>query len=155
MMPEAIMLNSLKVAAASAFLLLLPALAADLDPKNVIIKQPEQLTWRGQPGATQQTVLFGDPNKEGSLYGILIKWAPHTGSRPHTHPNDRFIYVISGTWWKGEGPKYDADSMVPIKAGGVLTDVGKGIHYDAARDEPVTLEIVGIGPATTTNAEIK
>jgi hypothetical protein len=149
------MLNSLKVAAASAFLLLLPALAADLDPKNVIIKQPDQLNWRGQPGGTQQTVLFGDPNKEGSLYGILIKWAPHTGSRPHTHPNDRFIYVISGTWWKGEGPKYDADSMVPIKAGGVLTDVGKGIHYDAARDEPVTLEIVGIGPATTTNAEIK
>jgi hypothetical protein len=45
--------------------------------------------------------------------------------------------------------------MVPIKAGGVITDVGKGIHYDAARDEPVTLEIVGIGPATTTNAEIK
>ena len=149
------MLNSLKIAATAALICFLPALAGELDPNMVAFKLPEQLNWRGAAGGTQQAVIFGDPNKEGSLYGIVIKWAPHTGSRPHSHPNDRFIYVISGTWWKGTGAKYDADSMVPMKAGSVITDIGKGIHYDGARDEPVVLEIVGIGPATTTNAEQK
>ena len=148
------MLKSLKIAAAAALFYFLPVQAGDLDPKALQFKLPDQIKFTGNEGGTQQSVLFGDPTKEG-IYGILIKWAPHTGSRPHFHPNDRFIYVISGTWWKGSGPKYDADAMVPMKAGTVVTDLAKGIHYDGARDEPVVLEIVGIGPATTTNAEQK
>src|SRR5260370_1885388 len=144
--------NSIKIAATAALLCFLPALAGELDSNAVLFKLPDQLNWRGTAGGTQQAVIFGDPNKEGSIYGVVIKWAPHTGSRPHFHPNDRFIYVISGTWWKGTGPKYDPDSMVPMKAGSVVTDLGKGIHYDGARDEPAVLEIVGIGPAASTNA---
>src|SRR5215475_13346806 len=122
MMPEDIMLTPVKIAVTAALLCFIPAVAGELNPKDVIFKLPEQLNWRGQPNGTQQAVIFGDPNKEGSLYGIVIKWAPHTGSRPHTHPNDRFIYVISGTRWKGSGPKYDPDSRVPIKASSVVTD---------------------------------
>lgn len=149
------MLNSLKLAATAALICFLPALAGELDPKALTFKSNDQLTWTGRPGGTQQAVLFGDPNKEGSLYGIMIKWAPNTGSRPHFHPNDRFIYVISGTWWVGTGAKYDADSMTAMKAGTSVTHFGKGIHYDGAKDEQATLEIVGIGPATSTNAEQK
>ena len=148
------MLKSLKVAAAAALFCLSPVQAGDLDPKALQFKNADQIKFTGNPGGTQQSVLFGDPTKEG-LYGILIKWAPHTGSRPHFHPNDRFIYVISGTWWVGTGPKYDADNMTAMKAGTFVTHTGKGIHYDGAKDEPAVLEIVGMGPATSTNAEQK
>jgi hypothetical protein len=58
------------------------------------------------PAGNQQAVLFGDPSKPG-LYGVMTKWlAGNHFSRPHFHPNDRYITVLSGTWWvgSGEGP---------------------------------------------------
>jgi hypothetical protein len=74
-------------------------------------------------------------------------------SRPHWHPHDRFITVISGTWWVGSGDKFDPDNTVPLAAGSFVTHFGKQIHYDGAKDEEAVLEIVGMGPATATDAE--
>jgi long-subunit fatty acid transport protein len=76
-------------------------------------------------------------------------------SRPHFHPNDRYVTVISGTWWVGTGTKYDPDSTVPLKAGSFVVHAGKQIHYDGAKDEECVLEIVGMGPANSTSAEKK
>jgi hypothetical protein len=76
-------------------------------------------------------------------------------SRPHFHQNDRYIYVISGTWWVGTGTKYDPDSTVPMSPGTYVTHYAKGIHYDGAKDADCVIEIVGMGPATSTPAEVK
>ena len=45
--------------------------------------------------------------------------------------------------------------FVPVPAGSYVTHFGKQIHWDGAKDEEVVLEIVGEGPATSTNAEAK
>ena len=129
--------------------------AADLNPTAVIVKLPTNIQWTGSPtSGAQSAILMGDPSKPG-LYIQLTKWHPHNMSHPHFHPNDRYITVISGTWWKGTGTKYDPDSTVPIPAGSFVTDVANGIHYDGAKDEEVVLEIVGMGPATATPSEVK
>ena len=128
--------------------------AAPPDPKVLAFTLPDKIQWTGNPGGAKQAVVAGDPTKEG-LYVVLTKWTPHHMSRPHFHPNDRYIYVISGTWWVGTGTKYDPDSTTPIPAGSFVTHYGKQIHYDGAKDEEVTLEIVGMGPATSTPAETK
>jgi hypothetical protein len=118
------------------------------DPKALTFKLPAEIKWSA--GTTsQQAVLVGDPAKEG-LYVVLTKWLPHNNSRPHFHPNDRFITVISGTWWVGTGSKYDPEGMKPIPAGSFVTHFGKQVHYDGARDGEVILQIVGMGPATST-----
>ena len=72
---------------------------------------------------------------------------------PHSHPNDRFITVISGTWWVGTGPNYDPASTKAIPAGSFVTHFGKQVHYDGAKDVETILRIVGEGPATSTRAE--
>jgi hypothetical protein len=102
----------------------------------------------------QQAVLVGDPAKPG-FYAVMVKWLPGHMSRPHFHPNDRFITVLSGTWWMGSGPRFDPDSTVPAPAGSFVTHYGKGIHYDGAKDEPAVLLIVGEGPGTSTPAEAR
>jgi hypothetical protein len=141
--------------AAAIFLSLGSDASADINPSAVVVKLPANIQWSGSPtSGAQSAVLLGDPSKPG-LYIQFTKWHPHNMSRPHFHPNDRYITVISGTWWKGTGTKYDPDSTVPIPAGSFVTDVGKGIHYDGAKDEEVVLEIVGMGPATSTSAEEK
>jgi hypothetical protein len=128
-------------------------LAADLDPKAITIQLPNQIKWTKGNGA-ETAVLVGDPSKPG-LYVVLQKWLPHNNSRPHFHPNDRYITVLSGTWWVNTGAKYDPDGFKPVPAGSFVVHAGKEIHYDGARDEPCVLQIVGMGPATSTPAEVK
>jgi hypothetical protein len=76
-------------------------------------------------------------------------------SRPHYHQFDRYIYVISGTWWVGTGTKFDPSTTVGMPPGSFVTHYAKGIHWDGAKDADCVIEIVGMGPATTTNAEVK
>ena len=130
------------------------ARAIDLDSTAVTYKLPNQITWTGDPSVAETAVLQGDPTKPG-LYIELVKWHPHHMSHPHFHPNDRYITVLSGTWWVGTGTKYDPDHTVPMPPGSYVTDLAKGIHYDGAKDEDAVIEIVGEGPATMTPAEVK
>jgi hypothetical protein len=130
-------------------------MSADVDPKALVLKLPKDIKWVENTAAgSAQAILFGDPSKPG-IYGVLTKWHAGHMSRPHFHPNDRFITVISGTWWCGTGSKYDPASTIPVPAGSFVTHVGKQIHYDGAKDGDVVLQIVGEGPATSTAAEVK
>jgi quercetin dioxygenase-like cupin family protein len=81
---------------------------------------------------------------------IRNRFGPNTFSRPHFHPNDRIIVVISGTWWVGTGDKFDPDSTKPMPAGSVVVHYAGKVHYDGAKDEPCEIIIYGLGPATST-----
>jgi hypothetical protein len=134
--------------------LLAPAKAADLNPAALIYKLPSQMDWHHEPSGAETVVLQGDPTKPG-LYIMLVKWTAHRMSHPHFHPNDRFITVLSGTWWVGTGTKFAPDTTVPLPAGTFVTHFAKQVHYDGAKDGDAVLEIVGEGPATQTPAEEK
>jgi len=129
--------------------------AAELDPAAVVFKLPDQINWKENSTAgNANAVLYGDPSKPG-LYLVLVRWHAGHMSHPHFHPNDRFITVISGTWWVGSGTKFDPEATVPMPAGSFVTHFGKQVHYDGAKEGDTVLEIVGEGPATSTPAEQK
>jgi quercetin dioxygenase-like cupin family protein len=132
--------------AAIAFLLI-PGRAAEPDPKAITYTLPDKIQWN--KGANQDNaILQGDPSKPG-LYVQLTKWHPGNMSRPHSHPNDRYITVLSGTWWMGTGPNYDPASTFPVKAGTYIVHHANELHYDGAKDEEAVLLIVGMGPANS------
>jgi hypothetical protein len=146
-----------RLAMAALSLCLLPggkAGAAELNPAAVLYKLPDQIAWKVNPNGADNAVLYGDPAKPG-LYIVLVRWHAGHMSHPHFHPNDRFIAVISGTWWVGTGTKFDPDSTVPMPAGSFVTHFGKQVHYDGAKDGDTVIEVVGEGPATATPAEEK
>jgi len=119
------------------------------DPKVLAFTLPDQIEWKGDPKSGPLSVLlWGDPDKPGP-YAVLVKWPPHQMSQPHTHPYDRHVIVISGTWWVGTGKVFDPDKTFPIPAGSIVTHFAGEPHFDGAKDEPAVLEIVGQGPATT------
>ena len=138
----------------AAFVWLAAGQAADLNPAAISIKPPADIKWTTNANGNSQAILFGDPSKPG-LYVVLTKWAPHSMSRPHSHPNDRYITVLSGTWWVGTGNTYDPDKTVAVKAGSFVIHYGKELHYDGAKDEETVLQIVGMGPANSTAAGTK
>jgi hypothetical protein len=131
--------------------------AAELNPAAVAYKLPDQIPWSAPDARGVQTaVVTGDPSKPG-FYAVYTKWLKGNHfSRPHFHPNDRFIAVLQGTWWVGTGPKFDPEHLTtPMPAGSFVTHFGKQVHWDGAKDEDTVLLIMGEGPATATSAEEK
>ena len=130
--------------------------AAELNPAAVIYKLPEQIPWGPVNAAgAQSAVVVGDPAKPG-FYMVYNKWTKGNHfSRPHFHPNDRYIVVLQGTWWVGSGPKFDPANTTPMPAGSFVTHFAKQVHWDGAKDEDTILLIMGEGPATSTAAEEK
>src|ERR1700704_3679304 len=76
--------------------------AAEPDPKVMKYTLPANIKWTTSASGNSTAILAGDPSKPG-LYVVLTKWSPGHMSRPHFHPNDRFVHVVSGTWWVGWG----------------------------------------------------
>ncbi len=156
------------VAALLGFLLVGPALAGTLandtdslthsgpvttsiplpDPTHIPIVFGKDIKWKNGEG---QSLLFGDPNKPG-IYGVLIKWLPGHNSKPHFHSTDRYIYVVSGTWWVSASTTYDKSKMYPVPAGSFVTDLANTVHWDGAKEStgPCLLMLVGEGPMHTT-----
>ena len=130
--------------------------AAELNPAAVIYKLPDQIPWGPVNAAGAQTaVVVGDPAKPG-FYMVYNRWTKGNHfSRPHFHPNDRYIVVLQGTWWVGSGPKFDPANTSAMPAGSFVTHFAKQVHWDGAKDEDTILLIMGEGPATSTAAEEK
>ena len=82
----------------AAVFLIGSAHAVELDPKAVVYTLPENVKWVvNERAGNAQAVIAGDPSKPG-LYVVLTKWLKGNHfSRPHFHPNDRFITVVKGT----------------------------------------------------------
>ena len=126
-----------------------------IDPTIASFIEPKDIKWvPNAAGTAESAVLYGDPTKPG-LYITRNKWKAGNMSRPHFHPNDRLIVVLSGTWWVGTGDVFDPNNTVPMRAGTYVTHYAKKIHYDGAKDEDTIIQIHGIGPAASTPAERK
>lgn len=117
---------------------------------TITIVPQEQLEWKDYPGlpGIKFVVVTGNP-REAGFYTIRAKFAPGTMSRPHWHPEARYITVLKGTWWAGTGEKFDPNATTPVPAGGFAIHTPGKVHYDGAKDEEVIVQISGIGPSAT------
>ena len=136
--------------AALLLLVMSGTLSAATREETISVVDVDKLQWKDYPGVpgVTFTVVDGDPSKSG-IYTIRAKFAPHTMSQPHWHPETRYVTVIKGTWWTGAGPKFDPGNTVPVRTGGFAVHTPKEIHYDGAKDEEVIVQISGVGPSGT------
>jgi quercetin dioxygenase-like cupin family protein len=128
-----------------------------LDPAALKALIPADIQWKpaaGLPG-TDTAVLVGDPTKPG-FYVVLNRFHPGNFSHPHYHPNDRYVMVVSGTWWVATGLKWDPEHVtVPMKAGTFVVHAARHVHYDGARtgSGDAVVMIFGQGPGTRTDCD--
>lgn len=145
-------MKSIQVIACAVAILLGYASAANADTESetITITRTDNLEWRDYPGlpGVKFVVIAGNP-REAGIYVIRAKFAPHTMSKPHSHPEARYVTVLKGTWWAGVGEKFDPDSTTPVPAGGFAVHTPGRVHYDGAKDEEVIVQIMGMGPSAT------
>jgi quercetin dioxygenase-like cupin family protein len=123
------------------------------DPSAATVLLPDQIPWRDH-GTFKLANLAGDSDRPGLFVQMLKLLKGADFSRPHVHPVPVFTYVLSGTWWVGTGNKFDpANLTVPMKPGTFVTHFGNRTHWDGAKDEDVTLLLIGEGPVTTARVD--
>jgi hypothetical protein len=143
-------IHFLQPTALIAALLAASAIAAEPDTATMSATKADQIQWQdyaAMPGI-KVAVVSGNPREAGP-YTIRVWFSPHAMSRPHWHPETRYVTVLKGTWWAGSGEKFDPDSTAPMPAGSFVVHHPKKIHYDGAKDEETIVQISGIGPSAT------
>jgi hypothetical protein len=112
----------------------------------------DKLTWRATEGNTlgvETAVVEGDPSKPG--YYLTINHFPAgVMSRPHYHPDERYVIVLRGTWHTDEGKEFRPAQTLPLKPGDFMRHPKEGPHYDGALNEDTWVAISGYGPTKAT-----
>lgn len=93
-------------------------------------------------------VMQGDPSK-AAIYTIRLEFPDGYVIKPHYHPTDEHITVISGTFLVGMGDSVDFKSGMTVPAGGFVTAPAQGHHFASARGVTV-VQVHGMGPFAIT-----
>lgn len=68
---------------------------------------------------------------------------------PHTHPDDRTLTVLSGSWYEGFGDKLDPSNAKLLPLDGFTTIPGNAVHFDIVGSAGAVLQVTGNGPSGT------
>ena len=112
----------------------------------------DKLAWRPTEGNTlgvETAVVEGDPSKPG-FYLTINHFPKGVMSRPHYHPDERYVLVLRGTWHTDEGKEFRPTQTLPLKPGDFMRHPKDGPHYDGALDEDTWVAISGYGPTKAT-----
>lgn len=109
-------------------------------------KLPSEIPWV-QRGATASLTLYGDASKPGGIYVSLLRRPFDNWAAPHSHPSERYVVVLEGTFLAGTGPVQDRNRVDALKAGTVVSETPNRMHYDGVGQDGVTLLFIGMAPS--------
>lgn len=135
------------IAATIALVILFPvSVAAQGTPASGLMLTPSQLKWKPNPrvAGLESVNIVGDATQPGP-YIQRVRFPAGQIVQAHSHPDDRTYTVISGTWYVGWGPKYDASKLSALPAGSFYTEPADVPHFITTRED-VVVQISGTGP---------
>ena len=122
-------------------------------PKNWFAVLPDQRKWeKPDTYGRQRSILFGDPTKPG-MYGMFVKWPPNATAKAHSHPDERYGFVVSGVFYHGRGDKFQTATLERRPEGTLFSEPAGVAHFGATKGEGTILYFVGIGPDRTDEIE--
>jgi quercetin dioxygenase-like cupin family protein len=93
-------------------------------------------------------VLQGDPSASGE-YTVRLELPAGYVIKPHFHPTDENVTVLSGSFLVGMGDSVDAAQGMVLGAGGFITAPAQAHHFAEARRKTV-VQVHGMGPFAIT-----
>ncbi len=144
----------LSAAAAAVTIVAAVAWATSLDErskKEIVGITADEVRWFTPPYYTdgrQRAHLFGDSSKGGTW---IDRVRIPGGARvlAHTHPQVELVTVIEGTWYLGEGAKFDSAKLKGYPAGSFIVIPAGVPHFVAAKEGTVVVQPSGTGKFQT------
>src|SRR5512133_307608 len=128
---------------------------AERSRKEIVGLTPNQVRWFAPPyynDGRQRAQLFGDSSHD-SAWIDRVKIPGGARVLAHTHPHDELVTVIEGTWYLGEGAKFDAAKLKGYPQGSFIV-IPAGIpHFVAAKEGKVVVQLCGTGKFSTSYLE--
>ena len=128
---------------------------AETNKKEIVAITPSQVRWFTPPYYTdgrQRAHLLGDSNQEGAwIDRAKISAGKHVLA--HTHPQDEPVTVIEGTWYLGEGTKFNSAKLKAYPAGSFILIPAGVPHFVATTEDDVIIQLSGNGKFQTDYVE--
>lgn len=115
-----------------------------------VVQRPETIEWGPCPpgplagDGCRMAVLEGDPKTE-QLFTIRIRTTEPFVLPPHTHPGNERVTVLAGALNVGFGDTVDKAASSRFEAGDYYVNRAGAVHF-VWSDEPMTIQLTGIGP---------
>lgn len=111
---------------------------------------PSDLKWQASPAikGAESVWVIGAADRKG-IYAQRVRLAQGAMISPHTHTDERFSVVLSGTIYVGFGTEFDESQVVAIPTGGVYIAPAGVPHYVWAKDGVAEYQESGVGPTST------
>jgi quercetin dioxygenase-like cupin family protein len=113
--------------------------------KRIAGISPEQVKWftpAYYKDGRQRAQLFGDSSKKGAWVD-RVKIPAGMRVLAHTHPQDELVTVIEGTWYLGEGERFDSARLKGYPAGSFIVIPAGTPHFVATKDVAVIVQLSG------------
>lgn len=91
--------------------------------------------------------IYGDPAKPGP-YAFRVRAQAGHSLPPHTHPDERTVTVLSGTYWSGVGDTFDEARLEVFPAGSFYVIPAGVPHFSAVLGGEVQFQEAGVGPSS-------
>lgn len=138
--------------ALSAFAIASPAAAKHRAAPVKANAAPAELKWMegapGLPGGAQMAVVKGDPAKKGP-FTIRLKMPANYAVRPHWHPTDEHLTLVSGKLVYGMSDELDRAGGDALAEGASVTMKAKQHHWVFTGDG-AEVEVSAMGPFAIT-----
>jgi quercetin dioxygenase-like cupin family protein len=119
--------------------------------REVVGLTPEQVRWftpSYYKDGRQRAQLYGDSG-QGGAWIDRVKIPGGGRVLAHTHPHDELVTVIEGTWYLGEGSRFEQSKLKGYPAGSFIVVPAGVPHFVAAKDGPVIVQLSGNGKFAT------
>ena len=127
----------------------------DPTTKAILALTPDKIRWFTPSYYTdgrQRAQLFGN-SSEGGNWIDRVKIPAGGRALAHTHPQDELVTVIEGTWYIGEGAKFDAARLIGYPPGSFIVIPAGVAHFVAAKESTAVVQLSGSAKFQTTYLE--
>jgi len=128
---------------------------ADTKKKEIIAFTPLQVRWFTPSYYTdgrERAQLLGD-SSQGGVWVDRVKIHANRRVLAHTHPENELVTVIEGTWYLGEGTKFNPTNLKRYPAGSFIVIPAGVPHFVATRESSVIVQLNGNGKFRTDYVE--
>ena len=119
----------------------------DKTKKEIVGLTPKQVEWftpSYYQDGRQRAQLLGD-SSHGGAWVDRVKIPSGGRVFAHTHSHDEMVTVIEGTWYLGEGERFDPAKLKGYPAGSFIVIPAGVPHFLAAKDGAVIVQLSGTG----------
>jgi uncharacterized RmlC-like cupin family protein len=129
--------------------------SAEQSKRGIVGLTPDDVRWFTPSyyhDGRQRAQLFGE-SSQGGAWTDRAKIPGGLRVRAHTHPQDELVTVIEGTWYLGEGTKFDAAKLKAYPAGSFIVIPAGVPHFVETKESTVVVQQSGIGKFQTEYVE--